>query len=134
MSVRRHFCIGNCATKPKPVALVCNSRFCLLNYYRQPATTARFLTISDRPQSKIDIGDEQTSGQKCFRNHHINVMRTCMRMFRREHIKLTKAINTAITKRSCSHQCSFEEPFVRNRFKLSKLKYCCCKCYSDDFH
>jgi 2-succinyl-5-enolpyruvyl-6-hydroxy-3-cyclohexene-1-carboxylate synthase len=120
------FAMGMAQQTKNPVALVCTSGSALLNYY--PAFAEAFysqiplIVIStDRPQSKIDIGDGQTIRQEnVFANHSLYNANLLENVSLENDYKINEAIHIAITQKGPVHiNIPFEEPLYETVSELS---------------
>jgi 2-succinyl-5-enolpyruvyl-6-hydroxy-3-cyclohexene-1-carboxylate synthase len=120
------FAMGMAQQTKNPVALVCTSGSALLNYY--PAFAEAFysqiplIVIStDRPQSKIDIGDGQTIRQEnVFANHSLYNANLLENVSLENDYKINEAIHIAINQKGPVHiNIPFEEPLYETASELS---------------
>jgi 2-succinyl-5-enolpyruvyl-6-hydroxy-3-cyclohexene-1-carboxylate synthase len=120
------FAVGMAQQTKNPVALVCTSGSALLNYY--PAFAEAFysqiplIVIStDRPQSKIDIGDGQTIRQEnVFANHSLYNANLLENVSVANDYKINEAIHISITQKGPVHiNVPFEEPLYETVSELS---------------
>jgi 2-succinyl-5-enolpyruvyl-6-hydroxy-3-cyclohexene-1-carboxylate synthase len=120
------FAVGMAQQTKNPVALVCTSGSALLNYY--PAFAEAFysqiplIVIStDRPQSKIDIGDGQTIRQEnVFANHSLYNANLLENVSDANDYKINEAIHVSITQKGPVHiNVPFEEPLYETVTELS---------------
>jgi 2-succinyl-5-enolpyruvyl-6-hydroxy-3-cyclohexene-1-carboxylate synthase len=120
------FAVGIAQQTKNPVALVCTSGSALLNYY--PAFAEAFysqiplIVIStDRPQSKIDIGDGQTIRQEnVFANHSLYNANLLENVSDANDYKINEAIHVSITQKGPVHiNVPFEEPLYETVTELS---------------
>lgn len=111
------FGMGIAQQREFPIALVCTSGSALLNYY--PAVAEAFysqipmiIISADRPTSKIDIGDGQTTRQRnVYENHIIYNANLSEEANQENDILINNAINTAIAQKGPVHiNAPFEEP------------------------
>jgi 2-succinyl-5-enolpyruvyl-6-hydroxy-3-cyclohexene-1-carboxylate synthase len=62
---------------------------------------------ADRPQSKIDIGGQTIRQENVFENHSLYNANLHEDVSAENDLKINEAINTAISQKVRSHQCSF---------------------------
>ncbi len=119
------FALGIAQQIQKPVAVICTSGSALLNYY--PAFAEAFYSqipliviSSDRPQSKIDIGDGQTIRQEnVFQNHSLYNANLTEEACVENDLKINQAINLAFAKKGPVHiNAPFEEPLYQTVSQL----------------
>ena len=120
------FALGLAQQLQKPVAVICTSGSALLNYY--PAFAEAFYSqiplvviSSDRPQSKIDIGDGQTIRQEnVFANHSLYNANLVEEASPENDYKIQEAIHIAVTQKGPVHiNVPFEEPLYETVDALS---------------
>jgi len=120
------FALGIAQQIKKPVAVVCTSGSALLNYY--PAFAEAFyseisliVVSTDRPKSKIDIGDGQTIRQEnVYANHSLYNANLDEHPSFENDFLINEAINTAFTKKGPVHiNVPFEEPLYETVTELS---------------
>jgi 2-succinyl-5-enolpyruvyl-6-hydroxy-3-cyclohexene-1-carboxylate synthase len=80
---------------------------------------------ADRPQSKIDIGDDKPSVRKMYLKIIACTMRICMRMFQPSDLKSTRRLIRLLLKRSVHINAPFEEPLYETVSTFGQSKYCC---------